>query len=202
MRFSFKFHFTFLLLCLISISVISCKQNKNPCNLPASVLADIAKLDSLVNVPALRERDSIWNAGSYKEAPVYSAHHETYRFIWNSAFNGSKVCRIEHSADSISVTVKKFTKDGDISEIRHFRINEKTLNNITDSLAILGFWTYFHPPYNKVFDPDNWRLEAYRLKPDACTGKRYHSISGSSPVDTSLLKMCKLLDRLDEPNIE
>ena len=95
MRFSFKFHFTFLLLCMISISVISCKQNKNPCNLPASVLADLDKLDSLVKVPELRERDSIWNASNYKEAPVLSAHNETYRLTWSSSFGEAKICRIE-----------------------------------------------------------------------------------------------------------
>ncbi len=192
----------FFLLSMFSLGIISCKQSKNPCNLSESVLANISKLDSMVNVPALRERDSTWNAGGYKEAPVYSARHETYRFIWHSAFNGSKVCRIEHISDSYVATVKKFTKDGDIAETRHFSISEKSWNNITDSLAILGFWTYFHPPYKMVFDPDNWRLEAYKPIPDACTGKRYHSISGSSPIDKGLYNMCKLLNRLDESLVE
>jgi hypothetical protein len=199
-HFNFSWFVPIALCCCLIL--LSCKQNKNPCNLPASVLADIAKLDSLVKVPALRERDSIWNAGSYKEAPVYSARHETYRFIWSSAFNGSKVYRIERTADSITVTVKKIKKDGDIAETRHFNISESTLTNLTDSLAILGFWTYHHPPYKQVFDPDHWRLEGYKPIPDACTGKRYHSVSGFSPVDSGLYAMCKLFDRLEEPGLK
>lgn len=123
MQFPFRFWFAFLWLCLITFSIFSCKQNKNPCNLPASVLTDIAKLDSLVNVTELRERDSLWNAGSYKETPVYSARHETYRFIWSGAFGDARVCRIEHNSASYNVRVKKFTKDGVIAESRYFNIS-------------------------------------------------------------------------------
>jgi len=78
---------------ILIIFLISCQTN--PCSLSNIVLKDIAKLDSLINVPEVKKRNRDWNKANYNEPSIFDAKNETYRFKLASTFGRGEIYRIE-----------------------------------------------------------------------------------------------------------
>jgi hypothetical protein len=182
---------------MILIFFSSCVEEKNPCKLSEPILQDLASLDSLIKIPKIRERDSAWNFNNYKELPVNSATHETYRFIYVSSFSGGKVYRIEKINDMYKAVVKTIANDT-LQIIKEFIISKKNWDNITNSLSINGFWTYQTSIKRSGLDGETWILEGYKPIKDNCTNKNYHYVYRWSPIDKKFIALCNLFEKLDQ----
>lgn len=180
----------------ISIFLFSCDRNENPCKLPESVLKDINKIDSLIKLPEVRERDRTWNFNNYKEPSLISAQNETYRFIFRSSFDGVNICRVEKINGNYKAITKAFKDPDSIPSIKEFSISSKTWNTIVDGLSINGFWSYPSSIERNGLDGATWILEGYKPTSDECTGKKYHRVMRWSPIDKKFIEMCKLLNSL------
>ncbi len=181
----------FLLLFLFVL--FSCKENKNPCNLSEVTLRDLNSLDSLINIPKIRQRDSTWNYNNYKEPSLMNAQNETYRFIWNSSFDGTEIYKIEQINQTYKATIKTFAQDDTLGNFKEVFIASKKWKFITDSLSLNGFWTYPTSIDRKGLDGAAWILEAYKPNRDKCTKRNYHRIGRWSPIDTKFIAFCYLL---------
>lgn len=186
-----------LILFFISFLLVSCEPPTNPCALSKEVLHDIHTLDSLTNLPELRQRDKDRMENNYQEPSLLNAKVETYRFIWSSSFDTTKIDRIEKMDGHYRVTRKIFANHQDrIGTISKFEITESEWNHIVNGLAENNFWTYPTSDNRNGLDGATWIMEGYKPIKDTCTLKNYHRIGRWSPVDTTFIKMCDLLYKL------
>jgi hypothetical protein len=184
---------------IFSLYLISCQEETNPCLLSKAVLKDIQTLDSLTKRPEIRQRDIVWMKQNYNEPSLLNAKTETYRFIWFSSFDTTKICRIEEINGLYKLTKKVFSSHRDtIGSTNEFIITKNDWNSIVNNLAGLNFWTYPHKVDRKGLDGATWILEGYKPIKDKCTLKNYHMISRWSPTDTTFISMCDLLYKLRE----
>ena len=176
----------------------SCKESTKPCSLSKEVANDIHRLDSLISIPELRQREKDWLENNYKESSLLDAKTETYRFIWSSSFDTTKVNKIEKKYGQYSVTIKTFTSHQDtIGTTRKFDITEREWNNIINGLVRKGFWTYPTSDNRNGLDGSTWILEGYKPEKDKCTGMNYQRIKRWSPIDTTFMEMCELIYEVD-----
>ena len=186
-------------LCLTLIFIIlllfsSCIDQTNPCLLSKDVLGDIHTLDSLVNVPELREQYKHWMRTNYSEPSLLDAKVETYRFIWRSTFDTTKIVRVENVDGHFKVTRKLFISHQDtIGRLSKFEIKGTEWDQIVNGLTADNFWTYPTSDNRTGLDGSNWLLEGYKSEKDKCTSKNYHRVRRWSPNDTTFIAMCDLL---------
>lgn len=182
------------ILFLLSLLINSCKEQENPCSLSPETLSDIHQLDSLVHIPALRQRDREWMNRNYKELSVTDAGTETYRLIRAGSLESTQIERIENTGGQYYLTKKIFsTPDDTIGTSRKFTISKKEWNTIVNGLGSLNFWTYPVSDQRNGLDGTSWILEGYKPTRDKCTGMHYHRIYRWSPNDTTFIAMCRLL---------
>ena len=181
---------------LLLIFLVSCQGNKNPCSLSEVVLKDINRIDSLIGIPEVQDRNRNWMKHNYDEPSIFHADNETYRFIWSSSFDGTKIYRIEKKGNAFKAIVKVFANNDTIGKFTEFNISKKVWNNITDSLNATNFWMYPSSIDRKGLDGASWSLEGYKPIKDKCTQKKFHSVGRWSPIDTQFISMCKLLYKL------
>ncbi|MGC4104073.1 hypothetical protein [Ferruginibacter sp.] len=181
---------------LMVITFIGCKEEKNPCSISEAILKNIDKEDSLINLPEVKKRDSIWNLKTYNEPSLITAQNDSYRFTLASAFEGVHIYRVEKNNDHYKATIKFIADPGIEPVVKEFSIPGKTWNNIVDSLAADSFWTYPSSIDRSGLDGATWVLEGYKSKPDRCTGKNYHRLMRWSPIDSTFIAMCDLLYHL------
>lgn len=178
---------------------LPCRFEKNPCSLSRETLLDIQELDSIIQVPEIKQRDRDWMSNNYDEPSILDSKQETYRFIWSSSFEGSEIVRIKKKEDSYYVTKKIFSSHEDsIGVTNTFLIEEEIWDNVVDSLNILGFWTYKRSIDRLGLDGAGWILEGYKPRKDKCTKKNYHRVGRWSPIDTTFITMSKLVWDLKE----
>jgi hypothetical protein len=183
-------------LVLLIILLISCQGSKNPCSLSEAVLQDINRMDSLIGIPELQDRDRNWMKDNYNESSIIHADNETYRFIWSSSFDGTEIYRIEKKDNAFKAIVKLFGQDDTIGKFTEFNISKEVWNNITDSLHETNFWTYPSSIDRNGLDGASWLLEGYKPIEDKCTLKKYHRIGRWSPIDKQFVSMCELFYQL------
>lgn len=84
-----------LILIMTLCSLTSCRVETNPCSLSQEVMKDIQRLDSLIKVPELVQRDVDWMKANYHEPSLVNSETESYRFFWGDAFDTTRIVRIE-----------------------------------------------------------------------------------------------------------
>jgi hypothetical protein len=177
--------------------LISCGRNKNPCSLSEKTMLDIARLDSVINVPEIRERIRRIDHNEYGELSLIDAKAETYRFTLYSVWSFWKVVRIEKREDNYHATVKQFGLDTSYTDTlrrdQEFDLSKDKWNKILDGLNKDNFWTYQTTDGKEGLDGATWTLEGYKPIKDPCTFKNYHRIYRWSPSDTTFVNMCLLL---------
>ena len=181
---------------IFSLHLISCRET-NPCALSKDVLTDIQTLDSVIQLPEVRQRDRNWMKGSYNEPSILDAKTETYRFINSSSFGSTVIHRIEEINGHYKVTKKVFADYPDTTVMTsEFEIQKNDWNNIVNGLEGYNFWTYPYHIDRRGLDGGTWTLEGYKPIKDKCTQKNYHAITRWSPIDTTFISMCDLLYKL------
>tara|TARA_Y100001978_G_C23601881_1_gene389187 strand:+ start:262 stop:855 length:594 start_codon:yes stop_codon:yes gene_type:complete len=185
---------------IFSLLPISC-QEKNPCNLSAEVLKELDTLESWIKTPEIQDFDIKRMKNSYNEPSLFNAKTETYRFIWNSTFEGRKVYRIEENNGQYRAIIKIYTDTYDTTGItKEFEISKDIWNNIVNTLAANNFWAYLHLSKEKAMylDPTTITIEGYKPIKDKCTLKNYHFIARQSFKDTAFVSMYRLFYELDK----
>jgi hypothetical protein len=182
---------------ILSLLIDSCKESTKPCSLSKEVVNDIHRLDSLIKLPEIRQRDKNWMENNYKEPSLLDAQTEVYRFIFSSSFDTTKISRIEKNAGHYSVTTKTFKSHQDtIGTTSKFDITESEWNNTVNRLTAYGFWTYPISDNRNGLDGSTWILEGYKPEKDKCTEMNYHRIGRWSPNDTTFIEMCKMIYKI------
>jgi hypothetical protein len=175
-------------------------KNKNPCGLDDKTLLDLHTLDSVIQVPEIRDKEKKMLENEYGESSLIDAKFETYRFILHSAWSYWRVVRIEKKETIYSATIKQFGQDTSYSDTtRHdqeFEISKEQWQYIVDELSAKNFWTYPTTDERNGLDGATWILEGYKPKKDPCTLKNFHHAGRWSPEDTTYINMCMLLYEL------
>jgi len=188
----------YFLLCTL---FIGCQDDRNPCSLSEEVLKDIHEVDSLVNVPEIRERISSWNKNILDEPSLYDAENETYRFMRRSSFDDIDVYRIEKRGNVYYAIIKVFNRDADrLIFSKEKEISKEIWTKITDNLNNNNFWIYPSSIYKGegLLDATTWELEGYKPIKDKCTLKNYHAISRFYFNDSIFMSMCNSFKVLKE----
>jgi hypothetical protein len=192
-----KFHVAVHL--LLMILLFNCQGNQKTCLLSEAIQKDINRIDSIINIPLVQERDKNWMKNNYNNEPsIFHADHETYRFVLNNLLDSTKVFRLEKIGNTYKVIIKAFGNTDTIGKATEFNISEKAWDNVKESLITSGFWTYPSSNNRQGLDGSMWTLEAYKPIKDNCTQKNYHRVSQWSPNDKIFVSMCKLLMALKE----
>jgi len=189
----------FLILASLLLSLLSsgCRHDPNPCSLPLKTIEDIHELDSLMSSPAVLEHYERY-IDRNDEPSFLDAKKETYRFIWNSSFDGTLIIRIEDLYEERKMIRKRVNHRDSILHTDEFNISQSILDNILDSLSTCNFWTYTPSIERQILDGASWTLEGYKPIRDECTLKNHHIVYRASPRDSTFISMCRLFYNLEK----
>ena len=188
-----------ILILLLATLLFSCQENKNPCSLSEEVLQDISFVDSMINLPEIIKRDKDWKKNNYNEPSLFHAKKESYRFIWSSSFDGTKVFRIEKDKNTYKAILKEYENHSDtIGKTNEFELKKENWTSIINHLNKYDFWTYKSSIDRRGLDGAGWGLEAYKPTKDNCTHMNYHMIGRWSPIDTVFISMCNQFFSLEK----
>ena len=192
-----RFRVIFIL--IISLCYFGCREKQNPCLLSKEVLKNIETLDSLTKSEEIKLHDIRWMKNNYNEPSLLESKTETYRYLWDSPFDGTEIYRIEEINGRYKLIKKVFSSHQDsIGVTTEFEIQKKDWDKLVNGLRAYNFWTYPYTTDREVLDGTTWVLEAYKPIKDECTKKNYHRIGQYSPIDTTFIAMCNLLRKLKE----
>lgn len=191
-------NFRLIVLTMFLQLLISCR-NENPCALSKEAMRDLKVLDSMAQDPVARQIHAAFLEVNYKEPLLLEAERETYRFIFSSSMDTSMIWRIEDWDGHYKLTHKVFVSHEDtVGRVSELELTQNQWNHVVNRLEELNFWIYPTTIQRQGLDGAVWTLEGYKTVKDKCSQRNYHIVSRWSPVDTSFIAMCKLLEKLNE----
>lgn len=93
-----------IVLLLLSTSFLYSCGDSNPCQLSAKVMDYAEVIDSIKNTPEALERYRYFYNDEYEEPCIFDVQNETYRFIWESSFCGTRIYRVEKMAKNSTLS--------------------------------------------------------------------------------------------------
>lgn len=162
-------------------------------------------MDSIINVPLIRERRIDWMKWNYDEPSLLIVDRETYRFSMNCSGSGnySKIVRVENYKDEYyNAVIKEFegtTGSPDTKgTVYVFELSQQDWETLKSKLNDHNFWTSIETCNKQLLHGCTWSIDGYNPDKNQCTKKNYHGIGGCYPVDSSFISLYEFFDNLNE----